>query len=164
METYLVLSYAVFLASVAGILELVARHVHRRSERGATAGFTYVGRLDLWECPDGRQLHRAETDSALKVVRYRAEAHHCNGCVFKFRCTDSDSGRVIERYEGSWLNSGLYQFHRGMSLALIVLAAFILAAEMVRTRGVAGETLLTSAATGVGIIGMRLLKGLRSGA
>ena len=43
---------------------LLARHSHRRSERYRTAGFTYLAQLDAWECPEGEQLHRVETDHA----------------------------------------------------------------------------------------------------
>jgi hypothetical protein len=161
-ETILALGYTAFLVAAAGFLEVLARHVHLRSEKAITAGFKYRPDLDIWECPDGRSLHREETDTPLKVIRYRAEAHHCNACVFKFRCTDSGSGRVIEHREDSWLDSGLYRFHRGMSLALLALAAMILFIEMVRNHSARGEVLLAAFLLCVSTLGLRLFRAFRS--
>jgi hypothetical protein len=163
-ETILALGYAGFLVAAAALLELVARHVHRRSEQATTSGFTYRRDLDVWECPDGRSLHREQTDTLLKVVRYRAEAHHCNTCVFKFRCTDSVSGRVIERRPDSWLDSGLYHFHRGMSLALLVLATMILFIEMIRNRSLRVEVLLAVSIIFISTVGLRLFQAIRTSA
>ncbi|HWR37356.1 MAG TPA: hypothetical protein VN622_15960 [Clostridia bacterium] len=158
-EIILALGYAGFLVAVAALLELIARHVHRRSEQATTAGFTYRRDLDVWECPDGRSLHREETDTLLRVSRYRAEAHHCNACVFKFRCTDSSSGRVIEQRSDSWLDSGLYRFHRGISLALLVLAGMILFVEMIRNQyKLQEEVLLAVSFISVGTLGLRLFR------
>jgi hypothetical protein len=161
-ETVLALGYVVFLVAVAMLLELAARHVHKRSEQAATAGFVYRPDRDVWECPDGRNLHREETDTPLKVIRYRAEAGHCNACVFKFRCTNSDSGRVIEQRANSWLDSGLYRFHRGMSISLLVLAGMILVIEMVRNHSPRGEVLLAVVTVCVGTLGLWLTRALRS--
>ncbi len=162
-ELILGLSYAAFLVILAGVLELVARHVHRRSERANTTGFTYLSDLDRWQCPDGRHLHRTASDPQLKVIQYRAEAHHCNACVFKFRCTDADSGRVIEYRTDSWLDSGLYRFHRGMSLALLVLAVWILIAVISRDPGPVGNVLLVIVMflVGIGTLSVRLFRGRR---
>lgn len=161
-ETILALGYAGFLVAAAALLELVARHVHKRSEHATIAGFTYRPDLDIWECPDGRSLQREETDTLLKVVRYRAEAHHCNTCLYKFRCTDSGSGRVIEHQPDSWLDSGLYRFHRGMSLALLVLSALILSVEMIRTHSPRVGGLLAVLIIFVSTIGLRLFQAIRS--
>jgi hypothetical protein len=161
-ETFLALGYVVFLVAVAMLLELVARHVHKRSEQAATAGFIYHRDKDVWECPDGRNLHREEIDTPLKVIRYRAEAHHCNTCVFKFRCTNSDSGRVIEQHANSWLDSGLYRFHRGMSISMLVLAGMILVLEMVRNHSPRGEVLLAVVTLCVGTLAIWLARSLRS--
>lgn len=159
-ELILALGYAAFLMAVAALLELMARHVHRRSQRTSTAGFTYKRGLDYWECPDGRALHREETGAGPNVVRYRAEAHNCNTCAFKFRCTDSNSGRVIEHRVNSWLDSGLYRFHRGISLVLFVLAALIVVAELVRSHGLREELTLTFFVICGGTIGLRLVRSL----
>lgn len=41
-------------------------------------------------------------------------------------CTDSDNGRELVRPLDKWLHSEMGQFHRGLSLTLSALAAFML--------------------------------------
>jgi hypothetical protein len=66
------------------------------------------------------------------VARYRAHAHVCNGCCIKDRCTDSNEGREIVRTSFSWLETEVGRFHRGISIALLSLAQFILWIELLR--------------------------------
>jgi hypothetical protein len=133
-EVLLATGYALFLVGVAVILEFVARHSHHRSERYRNAGFAFKPALDVWECPTGHHLKREKTDFERKVTHYRAQAHKCNACAFKKYCTDSEDGRLLESRPDSWLQSELRRFHRVISLALLLLAALILVAEMFRYR------------------------------
>ncbi|HVU08109.1 MAG TPA: hypothetical protein VHG89_06165 [Verrucomicrobiae bacterium] len=132
IEVILAGGYALLLVGVAVILELIARHSHRRSEHFRHSGFTYQKRLDVWQCPTGIHLTREQTDFQRKIATYRAPAHHCNGCHLKGNCTDSHHGRVLESRMDAWLQSELSRFHRGISLTLLLLAVLILAAEMFR--------------------------------
>lgn len=132
VEVVLAASYAIFLVGVAFILEFLARHSHKRSERYRSSGFVYFRKMDLWECPAGRQLLRAETDYQRRIVQYRAPADACNACSLKNNCTDSNEGRLLESHLNSWIESELRRFHRGISLALLLLATVILLAETVR--------------------------------
>jgi hypothetical protein len=132
VEVVLAAGYAVFLAAVAFVLELLARHAHKRSEGYRNSGFVYFQKMDLWECPAGRQLPRTETDYQRRVVHYRAPADACNACALKKNCTDSEEGRLLEVRLDSWLESELRRFHRGISLVLLLLATIILIAESVR--------------------------------
>lgn len=132
VEVLLAASYAIFLTGVAFVLELLARHSHKRSERYQNSGFIYFQKMDLWECPAGRQLLRTETDYRRRIAHYRAPAKACNACSLKINCTDSNDGRRLETRLNSWLESELRRFHRGMSLALLFLATVILLAETVR--------------------------------
>ena len=132
LEVVLAASYAIFLVGVAYVLELLARHSHKRSERYRNSGFIYFQKLDLWECPAGRQLLRIETDYQRHIVHYRAPADACNACSLKKNCTDSDEGRLLKSRLDSWVESELRRFHRGISLALLLLATIILVAEAVR--------------------------------
>jgi hypothetical protein len=116
------------------VLEYLGRHSHRRSEHYRNSGFVYKQKHDAWECPAGQHLTRVETDFERRVARYRAPAHKCNACHCKKDCTDSDDGRELESRLDAWLQSELSRFHRGISLALFLLANLILAAEMVRYR------------------------------
>jgi hypothetical protein len=131
-EVLLVVGYATFLVGVAFALELLARHSHKRSEVYRNAGFVYRQKMDLWECPVGRQLLRIETDYRRRIVHYRAPAEACNACSLKNNCTDSNEGRRLETGLDSWLESELRRFHRGISLALLLLTTVILLAEAVR--------------------------------
>lgn len=132
IEVVLAAGYATFLTGVAFILEILARHSHRRSERYRHSGFVYVQDLDVWECPASRQLRRIATDHQRRVVHYRAPADACNACALKSNCTDSNDGRILKKHLDSWVESELRRFHRGISLVLLVLATLILVAETVR--------------------------------
>lgn len=162
IEVMLAAGYAVFLVLVAGILETVARHVHHRAQKSSRLGFTYHRDLDAWKCPRGQYLHRESGEQALRILRYRAPAHHCNKCAIKFRCTDSDTGRVLEHRADSWLDSGLRQFHRAVSLSLLLLAIMILVVEILRRPGFREEIVLAGFVFCIGMAGLRLLQTLHS--
>jgi hypothetical protein len=132
VEVVLAAIYAAFLAAVAFGLELLARHSHQRSERYRNSGFTYFRDLDAWECPAGQQLLRHQTDYQRRIVHYRASADACNRCPLKNNCTDSNDGRLLKSHLDSWIESELRRFHRGISLALLLLATIILLAEAIR--------------------------------
>ena len=130
IEVILAAGYALLLVCVSVILEIVARHAHHRSEHFRNSGFVYKKQLDVWECPTGHHLTREQTDFERKIAQYRAPAHKCNVCHCKKDCTDSDDGRVLESRLDAWLQSELNRFHRGISLALLLLAVLILTVEM----------------------------------
>ena len=132
LEVILACGYALFLVGVAAVLEWLARHSHRRSEHYRNSGFVYKRHLDVWECPTGHHLERTHTDFERRIAHYRAPAHKCNCCHVKQNCTDSAAGRRLESRLDSWLESELRRFHRGISLALLLLAMLILGAELVR--------------------------------
>jgi hypothetical protein len=132
VEVVLAASYAIFLVAVASALELLARHSHNRSERYRNSGFVYLQKMDLWQCPAGQRLTRADMDYQRRIIYYRAPADACNACALKNNCTDSNEGRLLESRLDSWLESELRRFHRGISLALLLLATIILVAEAVR--------------------------------
>ena len=132
IEVMLAAGYALLLVGVAAVLEYLARHSHRRSEHYRNSGFVYKRKLDVWECPTGHHLTRVATDFERRMARYRAPAHKCNVCHCKKDCTDSDGGRELESRLDAWIQSGLRRFHRGISLALFLLATILLAAEMLR--------------------------------
>ena len=142
VEVLLGVGYAIFLALVAAALELLARHSHQRTQRVRTVGFSYHADLDVWKCPNGKHLYRAEVIRESTVVRYRALAHQCNSCPIKNRCTDSDEGRVIEVQRDSWVESELRNFHRGLSLTLLLLADLILVVTILRQNDTRSQLLL----------------------
>ena len=161
VEVLLASAYALFLALVAIALELLARHSHRRSELYRNLGFVYSRDLDQWECPAGRQLVQVEKDLQRGIVRYRAQAGWCNSCSLKLNCTDSNEGRVLETRLAPWIDSEMRRFHRGLSLALLLLASLILAAEAVHYRLLQEWILLLSLLLGAGIAEAKLWATLR---
>lgn len=135
LEYLLMFGYAVSLALIALVLEVTARHAHRRSLETATVGFTYHRDRDIWKCPRDRHLFPVFSDHAKGLTVYRAPASVCNVCPSKAACTDSDNGREIERRIPRGLEYGMQRFHRAMSLMLLVLANLILAVEVFRAFG-----------------------------
>ena len=132
LEVFLASAYALFLTGVAFFLERLARRSQKRAEGYRHSGFIYFRDLDYWECPAGHQLVQLHTDHQRRVTTYRAPASACNSCSLKLNCTDSNEGRLLERRLDTWLESELRQFHRGISLTLLVLATLILSAEIFR--------------------------------
>ncbi len=131
-EVFLAVGYAIFLLGVALGLDLLARHSHVRSERYRTAGFTYHPSHDAWICPEDQLLVRSEVDHKRRLVRYRSRPQICNYCPAKAECTDSDEGREVVRAMDPWPYSEAGRFHRGISLAVALIAGLILAAEAIR--------------------------------
>ncbi len=156
VEALLGAGYAIFLTLVAAALELLARHSHQRTQRVRTVGFTYQSDLDVWKCPNGKHLYRAEVMRESTVVRYRASAHQCNSCPIKSHCTDSDQGRMIEVQRDSWLQSELRNFHRGLSLTLLLLADLILVVTILRQNNTRDQLLLALPLLGITGAGLRL--------
>jgi hypothetical protein len=156
IEVLLAGAYAVFLLLVAFGLELLARHSHHRSKQMGVAGFRYHRHQDFWECPTGQQLKPIASDYGQRLVRYRALAHICNKCSIKRLCTESDEGREIEHNPDSWLESELARFHRGISLALLLLAGLLLVVEMIRHQKPTELLILTGFLVPVALLGSQL--------
>ena len=156
LEVLWIAGYALFLVLVALGLELLARNSLRRSEHIQLAGFRYRREHDAWECPTGQRLDRSETDHQQRLVRYRAPSHACNACGIKVHCTDSEEGRLVERPLDSWLQSEIRRFHRGISLALLLLAALLLFLEIVHFNRARDQLVLAAFLAPVGGLGVRL--------
>ena len=155
IEVLLAACYALLLVGVAVTLELVARYSHRRSENLNKTGFIYRRDIDAWECPTGQYLTRFGVDPERRVASYRAQAHICNSCPRKGECTDSDDGRRLEMRLNAWIESELRRFHRGISLALLLLAALLLAAEMAHFRDFPDWSVLVALLLPITIIGSK---------
>lgn len=131
-ESVLALGYAFFLLFVALGIEVVARFSHHRVRHSKTVGFRFDSDMRAWQCPQGNFLWLYEVDQQSQLIRYRAEARHCNRCDIKHSCTDSDDGRELTHSFEGWAESEMGRFHRGFCLMLIVLAGFILAVALMR--------------------------------
>lgn len=144
LEFVLMLGYAICLAFIALLLELAARHAHRRSLGTSTAGFTYHPDRDIWSCPRDQHLFPVFSDSAKGIAIYRAPATACNSCRSKAACTDSDHGREIRKRDFNGLEYGMMRFHRVMSITLLVLASLMLFVELFRAGSLFARIILIS--------------------
>ncbi len=160
-EAMLAAGYAAFLVAAAIALDLLARHSHSRSGRYRTAGFTFRAEHDLWECPEGHELRRVDTDHRQRVARYRASPAVCNACPVKADCTDSDEGRAIARRLDPWPHSEAGRFHRGICIVLVVLAAVIAAVALLRSDGGVEALLLVTVLAAATTTAGRLLAAFR---
>ena len=159
-EVFLASAYALFLMGVAFLLERLARRSQKRAEGYRHSGFVYFRDLDYWECPAGHQLVQLNTDQQRRITYYRAPASACNSCSLKLNCTDSDEGRLLERRLDTWLDSELRRFHRGMSLALLLLATIILMAEIFRYPLLHDREALVTLLLPLGLAQLKLLPSL----
>lgn len=124
--------YAVALLGVAAILDSAGKHTQSRSERFRTAGFRYHPQHDAWTCSEDAMLWPMDYDEQHHLVRYRAKPSVCNSCHVKPDCTSSSKGREVTRAVAPWPHSEAGRFHRGMSLALVGLAAVLMLVVAVR--------------------------------
>jgi hypothetical protein len=161
-EVFLAAGYAAFLLCVALGLDFLARHSHARSERYRTAGFAYHSAHDAWICPEDQLLLRSEVDHDRRLIRYRGRPQICNHCPAKAECTDSEDGREVVRPIDPWPHSEAGRFHRGISLAVALVAAHILAAELVRNHAPAELAVLSAALVVVALAAWHLHAAFRA--
>lgn len=74
--------------------------------------FRYDADADEFTCPAGQRLERetSGSDKNGRYVRYRGIA--CTGCPMAARCTSSELGRTVKRYEGDELKEAMIEVLR----------------------------------------------------
>jgi hypothetical protein len=160
-EAAFVAAYVVFLVLVAIGLEWVARFSHRQSHRSRTIGFRFHQHVNAWECSEGNYLWLQEVDQERRLAHYKGDAKICNACGVKHTCTDGDNGRELVRSLNAWTHTEMGQFQRVMSLTLLLLAAVIAIAELIRHHNRWELILLVPSALLVFSMGVRVLRVLR---
>jgi hypothetical protein len=159
LEVLLEAGYIGVLLVVALGLDGLGRVAHRRSEQFDTAGFRYHAVLDAWECPMGEQLLLVGVvHNDRRVARYRARSAACNRCPAKAVCTDSDTGRELERTIEDWPQSDITRFYRVLALMLVVLATFIGSVGLVRNHEPADLVALGGGLVLVASVGQRMIR------
>jgi hypothetical protein len=162
VEAVLALSYTGFLLLAALVLEWLSAHTHRRALRYRTAGFEYDAEHDHWVCPEGQYLWPTEVDHERRLMRYRAKADICNGCLLKDACTDSPDGREIVRALDPWPHSEAGRFHRAVSILLVAVALLVLLTAVARNHTPAEAVALFALAAVAALEGRWLLRDLRA--
>lgn len=161
-EVFMAVGYTVFLLGVAVGLDFMAHRSHAHSERYRTAGFTYHPTHDAWICPEDQLLVRDEVDHERRLVRYRGRPQICNHCPAKADCTDSNEGREVVRAMDPWPHSEAGRFHRGISLAVALVAAPILVAVALRNYEPLELAILGAAFVVVALMAWRLHSAFRA--
>jgi transposase len=59
--------------------------------------FTYDAECDEYRCPGDQPLRRATAKYSEEVIVYQADPATCNACPLKVACTESKTGRRIQR-------------------------------------------------------------------
>jgi hypothetical protein len=158
LEALLEAGYVAVLVVVALGLEQLARIAQRRSEGFETAGFHYDAALDAWECPTGERLLLVGImNDDRRIARYRARPAVCNRCPIKAECTDSYTGRELERTLDDWPRSEITRFYRGLAFTLVVLATFIGCVGLVRNQGLADVLVLGGVLILVACVAQRMI-------
>lgn len=134
IEFLLVIGYAISLALIAVVLEMIAAFAQRRSMNFNTAGFVYHPERDIWRCPQDQHLFPVFSDFGQKHTVYRAPASACNACPSKAACTDSSHGREIRRVEETGIEFGMRRFHRAFSITLLTLATVLILVDFAFAR------------------------------
>src|SRR5215212_11779562 len=113
-------------------MPLVARDL-RGSRRALRLELSSEGRYALraliFLASEDQILLRSEVDHGRRLIRYRGRPQICNHCPAKADCTDSDDGREVVRAIDPWPHSEAGRFHRGISLAVALIAGLIVSAE-----------------------------------
>jgi hypothetical protein len=64
---------------------------------GIALHFTYDAERDEYRCPVDHPLRRATVKYGEEVIVYRADPATCNSCPLKAACTESKTGRRVQR-------------------------------------------------------------------
>ena len=87
--------------------------------------------MDVWQCPTGHHLTREQTDFERKIATLPRSGPQVQRLPLSKKTAPIPmTGGLLESRLDAWLQSELNRFHRGISLALLLLAVLILAAEM----------------------------------
>ena len=120
-EVWLACGYCLALVGLAYAIDALARRAASSAEGGVSGGFVYHQDHDAWLCPEDQWLWPQSFDPDNRVMRYRGKPSICNACPVKESCTQSHSGREVQRAVDSWPASEAARFHRGIACATVIL-------------------------------------------
>jgi transposase len=91
------LEFCEYNAINAFIVPFRSNYTRSRAGHFAECCFRYDAEQDVYWCPAGEPLKRAEYRADKDAYRYRASAKACNGCPVRAFCTKGSKGRTIHR-------------------------------------------------------------------
>lgn len=145
-----VCAYAGFLLGVAWLVDHFGARSARRSARWRTGNFVYHSDHDAWKCHEDQWLWPASFDPDKRVIRYQGQHAVCGRCPAKQECSPSPGPRELTREVDPWPYSDAGRFHRGIALAIAVIAVFLPAAMLVGA-GSAADVVVLLATVAVGL-------------
>jgi hypothetical protein len=147
----LVSAYAALLLVVAWAFDHLGRKSSQRSAEWRTGNFVYHEDQDAWRCHEDQWLWPASFDPDKRVIRYQGQHAICGRCPAKEECSPTPGPRELTRQLDPWPHSEAGRFHRGISLAVAVVAIF-LSTSMLLGAEVAADYVVLAATIFVAVV------------
>lgn len=140
----LVSAYAAVLLVVAWLFDHMGRKSAHRSAEWRTGNFVYHDDQDAWRCHEDQWLWPASFDPDKRVIRYQGQHAICGRCPAKEECSPTPGPRELTRQLDPWPHSEAGRFHRGISLAVGVVAIFMSTAMLLGAKNAADYIVLSA--------------------
>lgn len=144
VNVLLVSGYAAVLLVVAWLFDHMGRKSAVRSAQWRTGNFVYHEDQDAWRCHEDQWLWPASFDPEKRVIRYQGQHAICGRCPVKDECSPTPGPRELTRQIDPWPHSEAGRFHRGLSLAVAVVAVFMSTAMLLGAHSVTDFIVLTT--------------------
>lgn len=125
LQAWLFACYSVGLVVVSWLFDVVSRRSAKRSAEWRTGNFVYHEDSGAWKCHEDQWLWPVAFDPDKRVVRYQGQHAICGRCPAKASCSPTPGPRELTRAVDPWPHSETGRFHRGIALAVGVLAVVI---------------------------------------
>ena len=136
--------YAAVLLVVAWLVDQMGQRSATKSARWRTGNFVYHSDQDAWKCHEDQWLWPASFDPDKRVIRYAGQHAICGRCPAKQACSPTPGPRELTRQVDPWPFSDAGRFHRGISLCVAVIAAFMPTAMLIGARSAADVIVLVT--------------------
>lgn len=144
VNVLLVSGYAAVLLVVAWLFDRMGHKSAQRSAEWRTGNFVYHEDQDAWRCHEDQWLWPASFDPDKRVIRYQGQHAICGRCPAKDECSPTPGPRELTRQVDPWPHSEAGRFHRGISLAVAVVAIFMSTAMLLGAKGAADYIVLAA--------------------
>lgn len=135
VAVWMVSGYALVLLVVAWLVDRMGARSSQRSAAWRTGNFVYHEKNDAWRCHQDQWLYPAAFDPEKRVIRYQGQHAICGRCPAKESCSPTPGPREITKAVDPWPHSEAGRFHRGIALAIAVIAFFLPALGLLTAHG-----------------------------